>query len=98
MSVCTDTVSGLKSAVLSHASKALAAVNGSVRLGFEGNLRLATASSAGSGEILTGTAGSVLASIAAGLAALGLILEASFGVELLLTGGENELGATFLAN
>jgi len=35
------------------------------------------AGSADSGEILTGTAGSVLASIAAALAALGLILEAT---------------------
>ena len=39
-----------------------------------------------------------LASVTAGLAALGLILEASLRVELLLTGGEHEFGAAFLAN
>ena len=84
--------------VLSHTSKALAAVNRSVRLGLKGNFRLAAAGSAGSGEVLSGATGSILASITAGLAALGLILEASLGIELLLTGSKNELRATFFAH
>jgi hypothetical protein len=87
-----------ESAVLSHLGEAVAAVNRTVALGLEGNLGLAAAGSAGSGEILTGTAGSVLAGVTAGLAALGLILEASLCIELLLTGGEHELVATFFAN
>ena len=81
-----------------HASEAIAAVNGTIGLGLEGNLGLAAAGSAGSGEILSGAASCVLASIAAGLAALGLILEASFSIEFLLTGSENEFCAAFLAN
>jgi len=81
-----------------HASEAIAAVNGTIGLGLEGNLGLAAAGSAGSGEILSGTTSCVLASVAASLAALGLILEASFSIELLLTGGENEFCAALLAN
>ena len=80
-----------------HASEAIAAENGSVRLGFEGNLGFAAAGSASSGEILSGTAGSILASIAASLAALGLILEAALCIEFLLTSGENELVAALFA-
>ena len=56
------------------------------------------AGGADSGEILPGTAGRVLAGVTAGLAALGLVLEAALGVELLLTGGEHELLAALLAN
>ena len=55
-------------------------------------------SCAGGGEELTGAAGGVLAGVTAGLAALGLILEAALSIELLLTGGENELLAAFFAN
>ena len=44
-----------------------------------------------------GSAGGVLASVTAGLAALGLILEALFRIEFLLTGGENELCAALFA-
>ena len=79
-----------------HASEAVAAVHRTVGLGLEGNLGLAAASSAGSGEILAGAAGSSLASVTASLAALGLVLEAALSVEFLLTGGEHELLATFL--
>ena len=86
------------SAVLSHLSEAIAAVDGSVRLGLEGNLRLAAAVGADSGEVLSGASGSVLSGVAAGLAALGLILEASLSVKLLLTGRENELISTLFAN
>ena len=81
-----------------HASEAIAAVNGTIGLGLEGNLCLATASGANSSEELAGTTGSVLASVAASLAALGLILETALSVELLLTGGEHELVTTLFAN
>ena len=85
-------------AVSTHLSEALAAENGTVGLGLEGNLCLTTATSAGSGEELTGATGSVLASVTAGLAALGLVLEAALCVELLLTSGEHELIAALFAN
>ena len=80
-------------ALLAHLSEAVAAVNGTIRLGLEGNLSLTTAGGAGGGEELTGATGGVLASIAAGLAALGLVLEAALSLELLLTGSEGELVA-----
>jgi len=83
-------------ALLTHTSKALAAVDRPIGLGLEGNLGLAAAGSAGRSEILAGAAGGLLAGITAGLAALGLVLEAALGIELLLTGGEHELLATFL--
>ena len=86
-----------KLAVGTHLSEALAAEHGTVGLGLEGNLRLAAAASAGSSEELTGTTGSVLAGIAACLAALGLVLETTAGVELLLAGGPDELLAAILA-
>ena len=57
-----------------HAGEALAAVHGTVGLGLEGNLSLAAAVGAGSGEELTGSTGSVLAGVTACLAALGLVL------------------------
>ena len=85
-------------AVSLHLSEALAAENGTVGLGLEGNLSLAAAACAGSGEELTGTAGSVLASVTAVLAALGLVLEATLSVESLLTSGENELVAALFAS
>ena len=61
--------------VLTHLGEAVAAENGTVGLGLEGNLGFAAAASAGSGEELTGATGSVLASVTAGLAALGLVLD-----------------------
>jgi hypothetical protein len=82
---------------LAHTSKAVAAVNRTIRLGLERNLRLAAASSACGGKVLAGTTGSGFASIAAGFAALGLVLEASLSVEFLLAGGENKLLATLFA-
>ena len=84
-------------ALFTHLGKALAAVNRAVGFGLKGNLRLTATSGAGGGEVLTGTTGGSLASVAAGLAALGLILEAALSVELLLTGGEHELLATLFA-
>jgi hypothetical protein len=53
--------------------------------------------SAGGGEILSGSTAGVLLGVAASLAALGLVLEALFLVELLLTGGEHKFVAAFLA-
>ena len=85
-------------AVGTHLSEALAAEHGTVGLGLEGNLGFAAAACAGSGEELTGSAGAVLASITASLAALGLVLEAALCVEFLLTGGENEFVAALFAN
>ena len=83
-------------ALCTHLSEALAAVYGTVGLRLEGNLCLAAATGAGSGEELTGT-GAGLASITASLAALGLVLEAALCVELLLTSGENEFVAALFA-
>ena len=88
----------LQLALCAHLSEALAAENGTVGLGLEGNLCLAAATGAGSSEEFTGTTGSVLAGVTASLAALGLILEAALCVEFLLTGGENELVAALFAN
>ena len=88
----------VKLAVSTHLSEALAAENGTIGLGLEGHLGFAAATSAGSGEELTGTAGVVLASVTASLAALGLVLEAALCVELLLTSGEHELVATLFAH
>ena len=67
-------------------------------MGSKGTRGLAAAGSAGGSEVLPGAAGGVLASVAAGLAALGLVLEAALSIELLLTGGEHELLTALLAN
>ena len=96
--VCPDLCSVQQLAVSTHLSEALAAENGTVGLGLEGNLCVAAATCAGSGEELTGATGSILASVTAGLAALGLVLEAALCVELLLTSGEHELVAALFAN
>ena len=87
-----------RSGLLPHLCKALAAVNGTIGLGLKGNLCLAAAGSAHSSKELTGTAGCVLSGVAAGFAALGLILEAALGIEFLLTGSEYELFSTLFAN
>jgi hypothetical protein len=85
-------------AFCAHLSEALAAVYGTVGLGLEGNLCLAAAACAGSGEELTGTTGAGFPSVAAGLAALGLILETTLCVELLLAGSEYKFVAALFAN
>ena len=85
-------------ALVAHLSEALAAEYGTVGLGLEGNLCLAAATGASSGEELTGATGGVLASVTASLAALGLVLQAALSVEFLLTGGENEFVAALFAN
>ena len=81
-----------------HLRKALAAINRAIALGLEGYAGLVAAGSADRREELTGAAGSGLAGVAAGLAALGLILEATLSIELLLAGGEYELLSAFLAH
>ena len=85
-------------AFVTSLSEALAAEYGTVGLGLEGNLCLATATCANGSEELTGATGAVLASVTAGLAALGLVLEATLSVELLLTGSENKFVAALFAN
>ena len=87
-----------KLAFCAHLSEALAAKYGTVGLGLEGNLCLAAAACAGSGEELTGATAGVLTGVTAGLAALGLILEATLCVEFLLAGSENEFVAALFAN
>jgi len=80
-----------------HLGEALAAVNRAIALGLERNTSLTAAGGAGGGKEFPGTTGRILAGVTAGLAALGLILEASLRVELLLTGSKHELLSTFLA-
>ncbi len=87
-----------KLALFLQLCEAFAAVYGTVGLGLKRYTSFLAACYAGSGEEFTGSAGSILASIAAGLAALGFVLEALFCVELLFAGGEYEIVAAFLAN
>ena len=81
------------SILLSRAScfEALAAVNGSVAGRLEHKLCLAAALAAGSDEVLTLASFRVLLLVAASLAALRLVLEALFSIELLLTYGEYKI-------
>jgi hypothetical protein len=81
----------------SHLREALAAIHRAICLRLKGNTSFAAAHCAGGYEILAGCTGSVLARVAAALAALGLILEAALCVKLLLTGGENEILSAFFA-
>jgi hypothetical protein len=81
-----------------HLSEALATINRTVRLGLKRNLCLATAGSANSSEILPRATGGSLAGIAAGFAALRLVLETALSVKLLLAGGEYELLAAFFTH
>ena len=83
--------------VLLHLSEALAAVDRTVFTRLEGHLAGLAAACANGVEHLALTTGSVLAGIAACLAALGLVLETTACVELLLTGGPNELFAAIFA-
>ncbi len=81
-----------------HLCKAIAAIHRTIVSGLERNAGFAAAGSAGGGEKLTRTTGSVLAGVTAGLAALGLILETLLRIKLLLAGGENEFIAALFAN
>ena len=80
--------------------KAFAAVHRTIFLRLEGNLRGLSALSADRIVHHTRRAGSWaigLTGLTAGLAAGGLVLEALFGVEFLLTGGKHEFLATVFA-
>ena len=80
--------------------EALAAVDGTILAGSEGNLSGLAAVSADGIVHLTGSAGSGtggLAGLTARLAAGGLILEALLSVEFLFTGGEHKFSATVFA-
>ena len=77
--------------------EALTAVNGSVAGRLEHKLCLAAALTAGSDEVLTLASFRILFLVAASLAALRLVLEALFSIELLLTYGEYELLAAISA-
>ena len=77
--------------------EASAAVNRSVAGGLEGYLCLTAACCASGDKVLSGSSACVLLSVAASLAALGLIQEALLLVELLLTCGEYELIAALFA-
>jgi hypothetical protein len=87
-----------KSAFASHLSEAIAAVNRPVGLGLERHLGFLAAPCAGSGKELSGTLSGCLSHIAAGLAALGLILKASFGIKFLFARGKGELFAAFFTH
>ena len=84
--------------LLAHLGEALRAVDRTIGLGLEGNLGFLAACSAGGGEELTGATGSLLTSVTAALAALGLVLEATLSVALLLASGENEFVAALFAH
>jgi len=78
--------------------EALAAIDGTVTLGDEGDGGGFATLGADGLVLLTGGGGTGgLASVAALLAAGGLVLEAFFSVEFLLASGEHELGATVAA-
>jgi hypothetical protein len=80
--------------------KAFAAIDGLVGLGLKGDLSGTAALCADGVEhyALTAVVAGGLAVVPACFAAGGFVPEALFGVELLLTGGENEFGAAILAN
>jgi hypothetical protein len=80
-----------------HCCKAFAAVYRSVAVGLERNLGSLAAVSANSFKHLSGSLTCILASIATGLASLGLILEALFSIEFLLACSENEIVSAVLA-
>lgn len=83
--------------IVLHLREAVAAVNRAIGLRLERNFGFAAAVGAGSGEEFTRATGSRFAGVTAGLASLGLVLEAAFSVEFLFAGGENEIGAAFFA-
>ena len=83
--------------VLLHLGEALAAVDRAVLTRLERHLAGLAAAGAHGVEHLALTADGVLAGIAAGFAALGLVLETAGSVEFLLAGGPDELLAAILA-
>ena len=95
---CSSVIGCIISFLFLHLCKALAAIYRSVLTRLKGNFCNSTAGSAGSLKHFTLASGRVFARIAACLATLGFINKAFFSVEFLLTGGENEFVAAFLAN
>ena len=84
---------------MSSVCEAIAAVDGAITAGLEGNLALLAA--LGANCIIhgaLGTSSNALTGCTAGSAALGLVLEAALCIELLLTCGEDEFLAAILAN
>ena len=73
--------------------KAITAVYRAIFGRLEGHLAFCTAISANSVIESLGASCSILASIAAGFASLGLVLEALFSIKFMLTGGEHKFGA-----
>ena len=83
-----------------HLGEALAAINFLIAARFEGNARFFAAGGADSRihfPRLTGGSAAVFAGGTALLAGLGLVFEATAGVELLLAGGEDEFFAALFA-
>ena len=82
----------------SSCCKAIAAVDGTVAGGLERNLAFGAA--LGADSVIHGalSTNGTLAGSAAGLAALGLVFEATLCVEFLLTCGEDELLTAVFAN
>jgi hypothetical protein len=81
---------------LFHLGEAFAAINGTILFGLERYFAGLAARRANRIEHFPCTS-VVPARIAAGFAALGLVSEALFLIEILLTGGEHELFAAFFA-
>ena len=81
-----------------HLGKALAAINRSVVSRLERHLSLGATGGADGGVHLSLLLGSILSGVTARLASLGLILEPSLGIKVLLTGSEHELRATVFAH
>jgi hypothetical protein len=80
-----------------HFGVAFAALNGTVFSGTERHFRFGATGRAGGREHFAVGSCAVLSCVAAGLAPLGLVDEASLSVEFLFTGGENEFRSTFFA-
>ena len=81
-------------------TEAIAAINRTVVAGFKRNLASGATGSAycfKHGAVFT-TTGVAFAGITARLATLGFVFKTLFSVELLLSGGEGELGAAIFAD
>jgi len=83
--------------LFTHIGEAVTAVDRTLALWLEWHFGLLAARGAGGSKILTGATGGRFATVSAGLTTLGLILEATLCVELLLAGCKYELFATLFA-
>ena len=88
----------LKLCFFLHLRKAFAAIHRAVFARSERNLRLAAAGRADCDKHFPFGLGGVFTSVAADLAALGLIYETLGLIKLLFTGGENKFSATVFAD